>query len=187
MMKKVLLLVPIVFLICFVIIVYADLPIITTNDNCRFTIGAGGSIGVYHDVPNINIRLTVITGTFLGNGTVYGESYAGSIVYNPEDNCSIHLSSSNNETEFSVNDSTNVTMLTANILNGTVYTIHWKIPYNVWLPIHLALGGIGITFLCIIPVLAIRKFKQKDYVWTLVYGSIGILVGIALIIAWLWI
>jgi hypothetical protein len=160
---------------------------VSTVDFIRFNVPLTGAFGVYHVDQNITIQLTVLTGTFLGNGTVTIDTFHGIVTYYSESDCSIHLSSSNSQVGFIINNVANDSMITASLLSGTNNVIEWNIPYSIWLPIHFAMGGLGLTFLCIVPVMAIKKFRQKDYVWTMVWGTVGILVGIALIIAWLWI
>jgi len=175
-------------LVPLITLAYATQTLVSTVDMCKFDVIVNRSFGVSYPDQNIKVILTVLSGTFLGNGTINVELYSGSVIYYADASCQIQLNSSDPDVGFSVNDiSSKGNSMVASISSGTNNVIRWNIPFRVWLPIHFALGGIGLAFLCIIPVLAIRKFRQKDYVWTLIYGSIGILVGIALIIAWLWI
>jgi len=163
-------------------------PPIVLSSEVYFLVQSDNRIGVDYYDKGIQIEFLILNGTMQGLGHVQVDAWSGSLTYDSVNNAAIFMNASGyDKVTFSSGGSSSKDNMTINVAHGEHVVISWQITFSVWLPIHLALGGIGIAFLCIIPVLAIRKFRQKDYVWTLVYGSIGILVGIALIIAWLWI
>jgi len=55
----------------------------------------------------------------------------------------------------------------------------------IWMPITLILGMTGVSLLIITPVYTIHRLRKKDYMF-LVWAFLLIVIGIGLVIAWLW-
>jgi hypothetical protein len=73
---------------------------------------------------------------------------------------------------------------TLTIQNGNNVYIAWSFGEAMWMPIMLILGIVGIILFIISPVIIIMKGK-KDWAWIL-WGIMLWLIGIGLIIGWLW-
>ena len=55
----------------------------------------------------------------------------------------------------------------------------------IWMPITLILGMTGVLMLIITPVYTIHRLRKKDYMF-LVWAFVLMVIGIGLVIAWLW-
>lgn len=56
---------------------------------------------------------------------------------------------------------------------------------EIWMPITLILGMTGVSLLIITPVYTIHRLRKKDYMF-LVWAFVLMVIGIGLVIAWLW-
>lgn len=56
---------------------------------------------------------------------------------------------------------------------------------EIWMPITLILGMTGVLMLIITPVYTIHRLRKKDYMF-LVWAFVLMVIGIGLVIAWLW-
>jgi hypothetical protein len=74
------------------------------------------------------------------------------------------------------------------VVNGTTELyIQWEtLPYELWMPIMPILGMAGFLFLCLAPVWAIQDFKKGRYFEGMAVPMILFLIGIGLVIGWLW-
>ena len=80
------------------------------------------------------------------------------------------------------------------IPSGTVITVNkgnnvrigWTITLEVWLPVTLALGIAGFGMLVASPTYTFYKIKQREYSSAFCWGFLMFIIGIGLVIVWLW-
>lgn len=69
------------------------------------------------------------------------------------------------------------------------FPINWikhTITYAIWIPVRLSLGLLGLIMLTISPIYTISKIKSRDWSDAFCWGFLMFIIGIALILAWLW-
>jgi hypothetical protein len=131
------------------------------------------------------ITLTVLTGTLNGSNTaVEMEATGGKLSFKANDNASIYLTSTNNQTWFSINgESTSLGL----IRDGVDCVVEWGITEPITLlPIMFIMGMTGLVALFLGPIYGIILIKQKKYQTGLVLALIVTVTGFALTVAWLW-
>ena len=80
------------------------------------------------------------------------------------------------------------------IPSGTVITVKkgnnvrigWTTTLEVWLPVTLALGILGFGMLVASPTYTFYKIKQREYSSAFCWGFLMFIIGIGLVIVWLW-
>lgn len=80
------------------------------------------------------------------------------------------------------------------IASGTVITVDkgdtvvvdWFVPLPVWLPVTLAMGIFGFILLGASPTYTFYKIKEREYSSAFCWGFLMFIIGIGLVICWLW-
>jgi len=78
--------------------------------------------------------------------------------------------------------------------SGTVITVNkgdnvrigWTTTLEIWLPVTLALGIAGFGMLVASPTYTFYKIKQREYSSAFCWGFLMFIIGIGLVIVWLW-
>jgi len=165
--------------------VYAQIQTADTF-NIQFLTGTGLQIQQQVN-PNLFLTLTVQSGTLNGTGTLsMTEEGAGTLTITHSSNVTVAVNASEG-IEYSVNGVRSVNSFAASPSDVTV--IQWglggyQIPLDTY--IIVGMGLFGFFSLVFGPVYMVAKFKKGDWGSGFCWGFLLFLVGIGLVIAWLW-
>jgi len=141
------------------------------------------------DIPYVTsgatITLTVTSGTLNGtSGTFAMYPTSGRLTFTSQEAGTITLTSTSNSTNFHING---VVADSASIINGQNYVIEWSFLEPVFLlPIMFILGMFGLGSMFAGPIYGIYKVKHGEYFDGFRTGLVVTVLGVALMIAWLW-
>jgi hypothetical protein len=141
------------------------------------------------DIPYVTsgatITLTVTSGTLNGtSGTFAMYPTSGRLTFTSQEAGAITLTSTSNATNFRINGEV---ASSASIVDGLNYVIEWSfLEPTLLLPIMFILGMFGLGSMFAGPIYGIYKVKHDEYYEGFRTGLVVTVLGIALMIAWLW-
>jgi len=165
--------------------VYAQ---IQTTDTFNIQFLTGTSLQIQPKVnPNLFLTLTVQSGTLNGTGTLsMNNEGAGTLTITHASNVVVAVTASEG-IDYQVNGEMRRNNFTASPSDVTV--IRWnlsgyQIPLDTY--VMVGMGLFGFFSLVFAPVYMVAKFKKGDWSSGFCWGLLLFLVGIGLVIAWLW-
>lgn len=146
----------------------------------------GSSLGFQYQTKNWTC--TISTGILNGTNGLASSDYAGggSLSFLSQDTANLEIITNINQIQAYINDVQVNDISDFSIIPNDNIRIDWTIPIEPWLPIMFIFGMIGLLCSFGGPLYAVKKIKQKEYYDGLRGGVVFTVLGMALVLAWLW-
>lgn len=158
---------------------------VVTSTPFNFSLFNGESFQIQIQNSPKFIKFTVQNGDLQGNGQLAITAEAGSLQITPSTNGTLTITFPG-EVNLAINNKKYSSPVTYNFISGKSFTVQWNYSLQIWIPVMLGLGLCGLAMTTIAPVYFIRKIKSGDWDDAFCWGFLMVIIGIALIIAWLW-
>jgi len=158
------------------------------GENLQITFPGGTFLCFQHDLDK-SIVFHIVDRVLNGSGTLWMGKNDGYLRFIATDNCQLRVIYFNlTKVTVTINQKSQVWQNNTAIFvsSGDDVLIEWGVIFEPYIPIGFIFGMAGFLGMFLGPCYCIYKLKQRDYYEGAINGFLITLIGICLVLAWLW-